>query len=468
MRLNKTLLAARVFYLALIAVAPALLAAATGRRYIETCTTAGLALLALGAVAVWASSRPSLQSLRAQLLFPLLLALSTLGLSARVARAEALDLAVLGGSGLACALAAAGARRLLGERGVLRFTGRVVAVTALGALGLVALLPLGLGNDPHAVLAAALGVACIASLILAAAGFEGAHGQSTKLRTFAADLLLGSWLEMSALMSASVVSALLTWRVRLDADSFWSVWVAARASAGASWSSTLPLVAALLALFAGRLRLLGAGVLSTRGDFAWAPLALVLPSALTLGLIQMYRGSVSSAETTAVAAAAPSARHEPSALPEAPASAAEPEPEPAEVEVEGEAAEVEPEPAPAAVASAAPSASVVVAPAGDGVTVEVSATDGDWGADARLSIVNRLPRLEECTQRAPAPAGTLHVRLVVSLGGSVTNVVPLAGDLLGSKFAKCVMVWLYRIGFAPHSREISKFEVTLRFAGGAL
>jgi hypothetical protein len=98
----------------------------------------------------------------------------------------------------------------------------------------------------------------------------------------------------------------------------------------------------------------------------------------------------------------------------------------------------------------------------------VSVAEGVYEEDARRSILRRIERARECVRRDPAAHGILSARVVVDAGGSVTNVVPLSGDLVGSDFAKCAMLWLYRVGFAPpRSHETAKFEVTLHFPGNA-
>jgi hypothetical protein len=100
------------------------------------------------------------------------------------------------------------------------------------------------------------------------------------------------------------------------------------------------------------------------------------------------------------------------------------------------------------------------------VGVEVSAAEGVYEEDARRSILRRIERGRECIRRDPTARGVLSLRVVVDANGSVTTVVPLSGDLLGSDFAKCAMLWMYRVGFAsPHARDSAKFEVTLHFPG---
>ena len=130
------------------------------------------------------------------------------------------------------------------------------------------------------------------------------------------------------------------------------------------------------------------------------------------------------------------------------------------------AAAAEPLPDAAAVAESAEAPARAPSDDGSGIGVEVSSADGVYEDDARRSILRRVGRVHECMQRDPGAHGVLSVRMVVDGDGSVTNVVPVSGDLVGGDFAKCAMLWLYRVGFAPHNRETAKFEVTLHFPGG--
>jgi hypothetical protein len=224
-----------------------------------------------------------------------------------------------------------------------------------------------------------------------------------------------------------------------------------------SWSGALPIVAALVAVFAGRARATGLDQ-QKFGDFSWAAVALALPATLGVGLLQRSsRESLSASDTfSADALASPSSNPNSRATAEAPALAQPVEPSPvASAHGDGSAAPAAASPEPK--------------DADSDVGVEVSGAEGVYEEDARRSILRRIERAHECTRKNPSAHGILSVRVVVDADGSVTNVVPLSGDLLGSSFAKCAMLWLYRVGFAtPRSHEGAKFEVTLHFPGAEL
>lgn len=457
--MNPLLLALRAFYWALIAVAPALLAKASGKSYAEGYGALEFALLAGAALAVLLAARGGL-ALSRQLMLPALLALGTLGLALRAPPLEALERAGLGALCLSAALAAIASEQMLGGAIRLRFTGRVVVVTALGALGLVALLPLGLGRDSGTVFAGTVAGACVASLILAVARFETAFAtaRAPEVSARTRGLLLGAWLGLTALAAASIAAALLSLRASANPDAS-RVWLGARESARLGWSAALPIVAALVSVFAGRARRAGLAQ-QAWGDFSWALVAVALPATLGFGLLQRSSREGLTASNTFSARASASPNSSPSANPPATAEALAPAQTP------------EQDPAPsaegkgAAVPSAAPPASK---DADQEVGVEVSSAEGIYEEDARRSILRRVERAHECIRKNPSARGILSARVVVDAGGSVTNVVPLSGDLFGSAFAKCAMLWLYRVGFAtPRSHEGAKFEVTLHFPGAAI
>lgn len=466
--MNPTLFA-RAVYLALIAAAPALLAAASGRTYLEVCGAAEWALLGLSALAVLigAGFGPSLSR---QLMLPALLTLTTIGVSLQAAPASALSRESLGAFCLSAVLGSIGTRYLLGDSGGYRFTGRVVAVTAFGALGLVALLPLGLGRDPGTTFAAGIGAACIGSLILGAANFEAvlATQKFPEVRARATSVLLGTALGMVALAAASLGAAVLSQRADATAALPSTAWLSAREAARASWSSALPIAAAVLALFVGRGRATGLSVLEGR-DFGWMVVAMALPA--TLGSSLLLRSESRAAHSRALAAttsavkpmASPPTPPTPPTPPAAPASAPPAMPSASDPAL---AASTERPPDVPASAEPAPAAASAASDDGSGIGVEVSSADGVYEDVARRSILRRIERVHECTRRHPGAYGVLSFRMVVDADGSVTNVVPLSGDLVGSDFAKCAMLWLYRVGFAPHNRETAKFEVTLHFPRG--
>jgi hypothetical protein len=454
MRVNSLLLAARAFFLALIAVAPALPAAAAGKRYADFLEPASIALVALAALALLFGARVG-QALSRQLMLPTLLALATFGLALRAAPAQALELSSLGALCVSAVLAALGSLQQLGPAAPFRFTGRVVAVTALGALGIVLLLPLGLGRDPGTKFAGAIGVGCIGSLILAAARFEAtfATRRFPEVRLRTSGLLLGTWLGLAALAAASLGAALLSLRAGGSDAAQALPWLDARQSAHVSWATALPITAALCAVFVGRSALTGLNAQRAR-ELGWVVVALALPSLLAFGSLRRVR-------ELAPVAAAPL----PVALARAThGSASEPrlpEPSPAAVP------ELPKSPEPPA-SAAEPSVPNSPEPEANGeVGVEVSGAEGVYDEDARRSILRRIDRARDCIRRNPSAHGILSARVVVDGDGSVTNVVPLSGDLLGSDFSKCAMLWLYRVGFAPpRARETAKFEVTLHFPGG--
>jgi hypothetical protein len=459
MPVNPTLFA-RAVYWALIAAAPALLAAASGRTYLEVCGVAEGLLLGLSALAVLigAGFGPSLSR---QLMLPALLTLTTIGVSLQATSAIALGRESLGAFCLSAALGSLGTRYLLGDPGGYRFTGRVVAVTAFGALGLVALLPLGLGRDPGTTFAAGIGAASIGSLILGAAKFEAvlAEQEFPEVRARATSVLLGTALGMVALAAASLGAAVLAQRAGMNAAPSSTAWLSARDAARASWSSSLPIAAAVLSLFVGRGR--GTGLVVQQGrDFGWMIVAVALPATLFASLLLRSEGRAGPpralAATTSAVKPMASPKTPPPLAPPLDSSAGEPPP----------AASAESPPDATAPAEPAPAAAPALNDDASGISVEVSSADGVYEDVARRSILRRIERVHECTRRDPGAHGVLSARMVVDADGSVTNVVPLSGDLIGGDFAKCVMLWLYRVGFAPHNRETAKFEVTLHFPGG--
>jgi hypothetical protein len=280
---------------------------------------------------------------------------------------------------------------------------------------------------------------------LAAARFEGVFATRSfpQVRARTTGLLLGSWLSLTALAAASLAAALLSLRAGLSGDAA-SSWLGARESARASWSCSLPIAAALLAVFIGRLRESGLFSLERR-EFVWAVVALALPATLAFGQLKRASGNAEWVATPAALSRAPTS----------PRTALSSPPEPS------------PEPSPTARASATTPASPDGKDPNSDVGVEVSVAEGVYEEDARRNILRRIERAHECMRRDPSAHGILSLRVVVDADGSVTNVVPLSGDLLGSAFAKCAMLWLYRVGFASlRSHEIAKFEVTLHFPGG--
>jgi hypothetical protein len=230
-------------------------------------------------------------------------------------------------------------------------------------------------------------------------------------------------------------------------------WLSARAAARAGWSSSLPIAVAVLSLFVGRGRATGLATLEGR-DFGWMVVAMALPATLFASLLLRAETRTGPPRALAATTSAVKSMALPTPPPQAKPSAGEPTPA-------GSA-----EQSPDATASAEPTAEPTPSDDASGISVEVSSADGVYEEVARRSILRRIERVHECTRRDPGARGVLAARMVVDADGSVTNVVPLSGDLIGGDFAKCVMLWLYRVGFAPHNRETAKFEVTLHFPGG--
>ncbi len=440
--------------------------------------------LALGGLAVLATlllrrSRVT----RWQLLLPAPLAIFGAWLPLRAAPADAL----LGGATAAlCAgivLSSIGAQRALFEETAPAFSARAALLVATALFGPAAIAWRGGAQGTGVVLAAAVtGVGLLAAAIAAARLEQALASRPEPAKRLTQDLLASHWFALLAVAALSSATALLALRARGDTGSGAS-WAIARDAARSSWSCSLPVLLSLFVAFGDRARWLGLRVQQAKQDSLLTALAVVLPASFALPL--------------SLAAARPPAARPPAAQPSsvramivAKPISAEPPPEAVAPPNEAlpsaavgalapsaaasgadELADPPAEPAPTAAPApelTAPSASaeavvVAAADANEITRIEITRADGMTEADARSALTFRRKHLDDCQQQQPGQ-GSLSVRVHVDIDGSVRNVTPLSGDLLDTRMGRCALLALYRIGFAPRTRQTAKLELNLRFA----
>jgi len=373
---------------------------------------------------------------------------------------DRLGLVILAAWCLACALNAAAMVSMVGARAgsegqVVSF--RVAAALFLGVLGWAA--GVRVGRVP-ALLPAVLAIVAIGSLVAGASRLEAAlRARAERTSPIAAGLLVsGAWLGVAAIAVSSFTLSAIDVRAQLAAQ-LSPDWMLAAHKARFGWFHAIPLVAAALIVFVGRLGITGAGIKRLGGP--WFSVALgcaVFVAGTRYGLPRALRW-----------APAPTASPVPKLVTTTPSP---PAALPAQAEPSGATASPLPLPPPSAstpdaVAApdtgADPDASAPEQPSGsEMIRIESLSASGILEKDARGGLLRRLNLLEECVVKARLTApGTLSARLSIDANGSVPTLRITGGDLVGTPFAVCVMKAFYRTGFASGNAS-AYIELTLR------
>jgi hypothetical protein len=247
----------------------------------------------------------------------------------------------------------------------------------------------------------------------------------------AAGLLVGSLLGMAAVAAVSLELVLTSLE-----------------HARLGWAYMLPIVAGLLAVFANRSRLAGAGALLLGAR------ALVV---VAVGLVLLL-----GARTTV----APKSARAP-VVPARPAAAREPVPAPTPAPTAEAAASAAPSAA-VPIASAAPSSTGAPSAAGPAgspgeLQIESVVSHGLLEADARGGVARRFDKLQAClTDPKHQQSGALTLKVGIDASGSVHYCKPTGGDLVGTPLAACLLPAFYKMGFAAPATGDAYFEITLR------
>lgn len=440
-----------IVHLALVAAAPLLLGA--GEVIAGLGRNAVLVMQALTAVAVLAIALSS-ESLSRRLswLWPSILGLTAAWQIARGIVDDSLAALALTSACVAIVLSAAGCQSALSASTSARFEWRGVALATGEAALLSALALFAQGHGVRIGLSLVItGFNSFALLVASARLHRSARAYAPRrIAEASAAALAGAWFALLALIAASTASALLAWHgsAALGPDVAWRT---ARSAARLNWACSLVLVSLTLGVFARRMNLAGAAASSLRQDSVLATLSLVVPGTL-LFMVLPNRGHAGAHEYQA---------HTPAVSSQARASLAPPP--------------AMPPPTPTVTTDVptrvvdAPSAAntPVASNAGAGpLELTIDSADGITVEQAQSTIEYRSKRLLECLSRHPG-AGSLSARLIIELDGSVSTVTPTGGDLLDSDLGKCLVVMLYRVGFAPHSHHVGKVGLTLHVDSSA-
>ncbi len=343
-------------------------------------------------------------------------------------------------AGAAASLAGVWTLAGLSESSPLRGTPRVMAATALGLLGEAIVY----GRVPAAArgelsLPLLFSIAAVLALAVGAAKIEAAlferDGQRVVRRS--AGIVSGAFFGMAAVGSAS-----------LDLCS------SSLSQARFGWALMFALVAAVLAVFTGRARYAGVGVL-TLGQRA---LGLGLVGVALLAGARLTRAAAPVSAPSALLAVSPSASDA------AVASAA-----PVEVVAASSAAPSVSASA-ALAASEAPAASAapsVAAPAEAGqpgtLQIEAVTARGMLEADVRGGVTRRMERLQAClADPKNQQSGALSLKIGIDPSGSVAYSKATGGDLAGTPLGTCLLAVFYKMGFAAPASTGASFEISLR------
>lgn len=341
-------------------------------------------------------------------------------------------------AGAAASLAGVWTLAGLSESSSLRGTPRVMAATAIGLLGAAVVygrvpatlrgeLSLPLLFSITTVLALAVGAAKIEAALLAR------DGQRVVRRS--AGIVSGGFFGMASVGAAS-----------LDLSS------SSLAQARSGWALMFALVAAVLAVFAGRARYAGGGVLK----LGRRVLVLGLVGVGLLAGARLTRAAARmSAPGALVTLASPGANAvaAPVEVVEAPLAA------PA---VSASSASTASAASEAPAASATPSAVAPVPGQPGTVQIEAVAARGMLEADVRGGVTRRMERLQVClADLKNQQSGALSLKIGIDPSGSVSYSKATGGDLAGTPLGTCLLAVFYKMGFAAASRGAS-FEITLR------
>jgi hypothetical protein len=215
------------------------------------------------------------------------------------------------------------------------------------------------------------------------------------------------------------------------------------------WALMFALVVAVLVVFAGRARYVGAGVLALGQRL----LVVGLVAAALLVGARLTRASAAVTAPAAPVASAPASSGVGSAAPVEIAPASAP------------SAMVVPSVTPAAAdPSAAPDA--VAKPASaqtGGPQIEAITARGMMEADARGGVTRRLDRLQGClADPKNQQSGVLALKVGIDPSGSVTYTRATGGELQGTPLGTCLLAVFYKMGFAAPASTGATLEITLR------
>jgi hypothetical protein len=352
-------------------------------------------------------------------------------------------------TGAAASLAGVWSLAGLSESSPLRSSPRVIGAVGAGLVGALVVYqrtPQELRGE--LLLPGLFAVASVLALAAGAAKLEAALAERDGPRAVrrASGLVIGTYWGMVAVGTASLELVL-----------------SSLSHARLGWSYMLPLVAAVLVVFANRVRLAGAGaiLLGRRG------LTLVVVGIALLcsarAVVQPASASAATEPQPAPSAELPSPAEPVLAAAPSESVAAPSSAQPDSVAPAPSAAPVNSALAPAPSAAPADSAVAPALGAPGELVVEKLEAHGMLEADARGGVQRRFDKLQACLAHPKnQQRGALSLKIGIDAGGSVTYSRALTGDLLGTPLATCLLPVFYKMGFAAPSADNAYFEITLR------
>lgn len=325
----------------------------------------------------------------------------------------------------------------------MRSTPRVLAAAAIGLLGEAVVY----GRAPaelrsQLALPLLFALAAVLALAVGAAKIEAALADKDGPRVVrrAGGIVMGTFFGMAAVGAAS-----------LDLTS------GSLSQARLGWALMFALVASTLAVFVGRARYAGMGLLALGGRsllLGLVGVGLLAGAFITAGA---HRHVVAVSAMRGLAPASAPA-------PETVLSAAVPAAEAPSALAASAAPAVSAAPADSAAPSIAASAAAPLA-AGEPGTVQIDAVTarGMLEADVRGGVERRMDKLQAClAESTNSQKGELSLKIGIDPSGSVTYSKATGGDLSGTPLGACLLAVFYKMGFAAKGVTGATFEISLR------